>query len=1034
MAEDDAEKAFFQAQAMSADSVSFDGPVEGHGAEHSDSEDYDPSKALQDQLSASVSESKQSDTQDPSTVNVSSASHPTTDSSLPPDMEQTHQHTDTNPSQTPSRTDSRASASIPSSAVHVQPKTKTLGGFVVEDDEEEEEDKEEAEYEPPAVLGGVEDVGPVSASMSERPISENANETVSTSGVSIQPPAPDMASSKDVSNNSSSLPTSVTPQNGGSFAPGQNMYNVQAGDVTDSHASTPTTAVPSASRGRLPHDRVGILEDRIKEDPRGDMDAWLELINEHRSRNRIDMARDVYERFFKVFPSAAEQWVAYVNMESENNELYRLEQIFNRTLLNIPNVQLWTVYLDYVRRRNPLTTDTTGQARRIISAAYDLALQHVGMDKDSASIWTDYVQFIRSGPGNIGGSNWQDQQKMDLLRKAYQRAICVPTHAVNTLWKEYDQFEMGLNKLTNITRDLNRTTLPRLPPAPGSEGDVEFNKQVEIWRRWINWEKGDPLVLKDEDPASYKARVVYVYKQALMALRFVPEIWFEAAEFCFQNNMETEGNDFLKQGIEANPESCLLAFKRADRLELTTESEQDPRKRGAKVREPYDRLLDALYDLIAKARAREAQDVARIEETFASAQAENPPVNEDEDDDERGSEAKAKEAAKKSQIDAIRNAHAAQIGILSKTISFAWIALMRAMRRIQGKGKPGELAGFRQVFADARKRGRITSDVYIASALIEYHCYKDPAATKIFERGAKLFPEDENFALEYLKHLIDINDVTNARAVFEMTVRRLASNPDNVHKAKPIFAFMHEYESRYGDLVQVINLENRMRELFPDDPTLSQFAHRYSSPSFDPTAVRPIISPTQARPKSVAPAEEARSVQGTPTQRYLDAPSTNSPKRPYPLDDFDDDDANRPRKFARAESPLKNVASRRVDQQKRTQQINGGGTAGGQPKPQPSAAPLPREVVQLLSIIPPASAYNAGRFSPEKLVDLIRRIDIPSSISQIRPPQPMQGLGLGHMSTMGTQPYTVDINGTCIFIRLTVATLQVSDRLVAGQW
>lgn len=135
-------------------------------------------------------------------------------------------------------------------------------------------------------------------------------------------------------------------------------------------------------------------------------------------------------------------------MESELNELYRLEQIFNRTLLTIPDVQLWTVYLDYVRRRNPLTTDTTGQSRRIISSAYDLALQYVGVDKDSGSIWTDYVQFIRSGPGNVGGSGWQDQQKMDLLRKAYQKAICVPTQAVNNLWKEYDQFEMGLNKLT----------------------------------------------------------------------------------------------------------------------------------------------------------------------------------------------------------------------------------------------------------------------------------------------------------------------------------------------------------------------------------------------------------------------------------------------------------------------------------------------------------------------------------------------------------------------------------------------------------
>lgn len=61
---------------------------------------------------------------------------------------------------------------------------------------------------------------------------------------------------------------------------------------------------PSASRGRLPHDRVGILQDRIDEDPRGDIPAWLELIAEHRNRNRLDNARETYERFLKVFPMA----------------------------------------------------------------------------------------------------------------------------------------------------------------------------------------------------------------------------------------------------------------------------------------------------------------------------------------------------------------------------------------------------------------------------------------------------------------------------------------------------------------------------------------------------------------------------------------------------------------------------------------------------------------------------------------------------------------------------------------------------------
>jgi len=321
-------------------------------------------------------------------------------------------------------------------------------------------------------------------------------------------------------------------------------------------------------------------------------------------------------------------------------------------------------------------------------------------------------------------------------------------------------------ELQNITRDLQRTTLPRLPPALGFDGDVEFAKQLDVWKRWIQWEKDDPLVLKQEDAAAYKARILYVYKQALMALRFWPEMWFDASEFCFQNGLETEGNDFLTQGVAANPESCLLAFKRADRLEITTsneEGEESAKRRGMAVREPYDKVLDALYDLITKTRAREAQAIARIEEQYANQKSTLQSGSDlDGEDDLDDADTDAKEAAKKAQIEAVQNVNGVQVRLLSRTVSFAWIALMRAMRRVQGKGKIGDaVGGSRQIFTDARKRGRLTSDVYVASALLEHHCYKDPAATKIFERGMKLFPDDENFALEYLKHLIAVNDITS---------------------------------------------------------------------------------------------------------------------------------------------------------------------------------------------------------------------------------------------------------------------------------
>jgi cleavage stimulation factor subunit 3 len=67
----------------------------------------------------------------------------------------------------------------------------------------------------------------------------------------------------------------------------------------------PTSATAThAPRARLAHDTVGILEDRIKEDPKGDTEAWLRLIEEHKTKGRFDDARKVYDRFFEVFPQA----------------------------------------------------------------------------------------------------------------------------------------------------------------------------------------------------------------------------------------------------------------------------------------------------------------------------------------------------------------------------------------------------------------------------------------------------------------------------------------------------------------------------------------------------------------------------------------------------------------------------------------------------------------------------------------------------------------------------------------------------------
>ncbi|KAF4636155.1 hypothetical protein G7Y89_g1934 [Cudoniella acicularis] len=895
-------------------------------------------------------------------------------------------------------------------------KRKTVGGFIA-DDSDEDVDISTAQnttrlLQPPASSTPKRTPSPLQASVSQQDL---------------------QGTSENQGDSSSAKPSSHSlPMNSSSAG----MPSVQASSgqlLTSAGRSDQGVSVPKA---RLPNDRTGILEDRIRDDPRGDLEAWLSLISEHRSRNKLDDARAVYERFLKTFPQAAEIWVAFAEMELENDNRGEAERIFGSSLLTVPNVQLWSVYLNYIRRVNDLTNDVSGSARGTISQAYEFVLGNIGVDRDSGRIWQEYIQFIRSAPGQIGGSSWQDQQKMDQLRKAYQRAICVPMSSVNNLWKEYDQFEMGLNKMTgrkflqekspsymsarsantaleNLTRGLVRTTLPKLPPARGFDGEQEYLQQVELWKKWISWEQEDPLVLKTDELEVFKQRVLYVYKQTIMALRFWPEVWVDAAEWCYNNGLDKEGDTFLNDGITANPESCLLAFKKTDRLESTLGTEEagkGPAEQGTIVRAPFNKLLDTLYDLTKQLKDREARDLAKLEESDQIDANISAIISKAEDDDEENeAEKKARELEKANKTKAIQQGYASQAHLLSRTISFAWIALMRAMRRVQGKGVVKEpIGGSRQIFSDARVRGKILSDVYVASALIEHHVYKDPAGTKIFERGAKLFPEDETFILEYLKHLLSIGDTTNARVAFETAVSRLTQKPELISKAKPLYSYFHKYESQYGELSQIKKLEQRMAELFPEDPKLLRFASRYSVEGFDPTAVRPIISPaTQMRPKKsvMQSIEQFPSVPNSPQPQFIQKSSprpqyvqaTNSPKRPFPLEDLED--LNRPRKLARGESPLKGAAGRRLDQQKRLQQTQ------GNPGWQSTAPPfvVPRDITFLLSIIPRADLYTSTKFSAEAMVNLLAQTNIPD-YSTYKAQQGQAQPQYGRTSTNYTEP------------------------------
>ena len=62
--------------------------------------------------------------------------------------------------------------------------------------------------------------------------------------------------------------------------------------------------------------------------------------------------------------------------------------------------------------------------------------------------------------------------------------------------KEYEVFTRGINK-----------SVPSVPPT-GSSDEL---KQIEMWQRYISWERSNPL--RVEDPALVTKRVMFAYEQ-----------------------------------------------------------------------------------------------------------------------------------------------------------------------------------------------------------------------------------------------------------------------------------------------------------------------------------------------------------------------------------------------------------------------------------------------------------------------------------------------------------------------------------------
>ncbi|ESO84817.1 hypothetical protein LOTGIDRAFT_236052 [Lottia gigantea] len=496
-------------------------------------------------------------------------------------------------------------------------------------------------------------------------------------------------------------------------------------------------------------DKLAKAEKRIKAFPY-DTEAWSILIRDAQMK-KIEDARITYEKLVEQFPNAGKYWKIYIEHELKQKNYERVEKLFQRCLIKVLNIELWKLYLSYIKE----TKGSLPSYREKMAQAYDFALEKIGMDIQSYHLWAEYIHFLKSVDA-VG--SYAQNQRITAVRKVYQRGVVNPMVNIEILWKEYCNYETSVNpliakKMTEdrgreymnsrrvakeyevVTRGLDRNS-PSVPPQ-NSPGE---SKQVELWKKYIAFEKGNPL--RTEDHTLITKRVMFAYEQCLLCLGHHPDIWYEAAAFLEQSS---------KILVEKGDQNAGKMF--ADEAAAI-----------------YERAVSSLM-----------KKNALIYFAYA--------------DFEEG----------RMKFDKVHSIYKRFIALDDVDPTLAYIHYMKFARRAEG------IKAARTVFKGAREDKRANYQVYVAASLMEYYCSKEKTvALKIFELGLKKFGQEPQYCLAYIDFMASLNEDNNTRVLFE---RILSSGQLPPEKSIEIWSRFLSFESQVGDLTSIIKVEKRRTQV-----------------------------------------------------------------------------------------------------------------------------------------------------------------------------------------------------------------------------
>lgn len=277
-------------------------------------------------------------------------------------------------------------------------------------------------------------------------------------------------------------------------------------------------------------------------------------------------------------------WRLFAEHELREKQYERVQDIMKQSLMQIrcPNVDLWRFYLNFTKvvkldvavdSRDPAAVTA---ARRLMTDAFELALERVGGSIHAAPIWQMYLAFAQEDA---------DPQAFLGVRKLFHRAVMVPLLNMEGIWRDYEKFERGIPNNEVLAQNFFKVFRQKFDAARAVLRDrKKLYERINInalavpaaslkldaanmadWQKILAYEVDNPERL---DALRHKARMRYTLEVFVSLKRHYPEAWYQYAAYENQSNDHEAAASVLERALEAMPDSSYIQFALADHHEL----------------------------------------------------------------------------------------------------------------------------------------------------------------------------------------------------------------------------------------------------------------------------------------------------------------------------------------------------------------------------------------------------------------------------------------------------------------------------------